>query len=384
MTIRSVAAVLWVAAALLGVQPGQAQTPASDSVQQGWPGHGSDGIGRLRLIGQATLPNGLPFRGTVVGGLSGLDWDPVNARWTALSDDRSSPNGPARFYTLAIDYDAQAVRGIRVTGVTPLRDRAGQTYAPGTVDPESIRRDPLRGILYWSSEGDISAGIDPSVNIASPGGFLRRSMDLPKRFKASSDGRSGPRNNLVFEGLALSRDGRTLFASMEAPLIQDADIPPTPAPGPVRITAFDTLTGRAGAEYVYVADPLPAGGGGSFGVSEILSGPGFGGDLLVLERTFIAGVGNKLRLYIADRAGATDVSRIDSLAGSRWRPMRKTLLLDFDTLSGVRLDNFEAMSWGPRLRNGNPSLVILSDDNFSATQITEALVFELRRPGWWN
>ena len=380
MVTRSVAAALWVAAALLGAQPGQAQTLASESVQHGWPGHGGDGIGQLRLIGQATLPHALDFQGTVVGGLSGLDWDPVNARWTALSDDRSSANGPARFYTLAIDYDAQAVRGIRVTGVTPLRDKAGQTYAPGAVDPESIRRDPLRGVLYWSSEGDISAGIDPSINIASPNGRLRRSMDLPQRFKVSSDGKSGPRNNLVFEGLALSRDGRTLFASMEAPLVQDADIPPTPAPGPVRITAFDTLTGKAGAEYVYVTDPLPAGGSGSFGVSEILSGPGR--DLLVLERTFIAGVGNKLRLYVADRAGATDVSRIDSLAGSRWRPMRKTLLLDFDTLSGVRLDNFEAMGWGPRLRNGNPTLVVMSDDNFSATQITEALVFELRRPGW--
>ncbi|MGO1078388.1 esterase-like activity of phytase family protein [Inquilinus sp. CA228] len=382
MAIRSVAAALCVAAALLGAQPGQAQV-ASDSTRHDLPGHDGDRIGELRLIGLATLPHGLDFQGTVVGGLSGLDWDPVNARWTALSDDRSA-TGPARFYTLAIDYDAQAVRGIRVTGVTPLRDKAGQTYAPGAVDPESIRRDPLRGILYWSSEGDISAGIDPSINVASPGGTLRRSMDLPQRFKVSSDGKSGPRNNLVFEGLALSRDGRTLFASMEAPLIQDADIPPTPAPGPVRITAFDTLTGRAGAEYVYVTDPLPAGGSGSFGVSEILSGPGFGRDLLVLERTFIAGVGNKLRLYVADRAGATDVSRIDSLAGSRWRPMRKTLLLDFDTLSGVRLDNFEAMGWGPRLRNGNPTLVVMSDDNFSATQITEALVFELRRPRWGN
>ena len=123
MTIRSVAAALWVAAALLGAQPGQAQMMASDSTHHGpshWPGHDGDRIGELRLIGQATLPHGLDFQGTVVGGLSGLDWDPVNARWTALSDDRSA-NGPARFYTLAIDYDAQAVRGIRVTGVTPLR-----------------------------------------------------------------------------------------------------------------------------------------------------------------------------------------------------------------------------------------------------------------------
>ena len=33
----------------------------------------ADGIGRLRLIGEATLPKGMDYQGTTVGGLSGLD-----------------------------------------------------------------------------------------------------------------------------------------------------------------------------------------------------------------------------------------------------------------------------------------------------------------------
>lgn len=377
MKIRSVVAALGVAAALLGAQPAPAQsTPdlsQQDSHAEFWPdpSHGA----QLRLIGQATLPPGLIFQGTTVGSLSGLDWSPFTGRWYAISDDRSTDGGPSRFYTLAIDYDAQAVRGIRVTNVTLLRDRQGKTFGPGAVDPESIRRSPLLGLLYWSSEGDISEGIDPSVNIAAPGGRLLHSFDLPQRFRASRDGKTGPRDNQVFEGLTFSPGGRTVWVSTENSLIQDVAPSPTPGPDPVRIIGFDTLTGRAAAEYVYLTDaPVD---GAKFGVTEILSG--FGNRLLVLERTFIPGVGNKVRLYLADWKGATNVSRLDSLVGARWRPMTKTLLLDFNALPGVRIDNLEAMSWGPRLSNGNRSLVVMSDDNFNATQITQALVFELRR-----
>jgi hypothetical protein len=108
---------------------------------------GAEGIGRLRLIGEATLPKGLDYQGTTVGGLSALDWDPAARQWIALSDDRSE-KARARFYALSIDYDADAVRGIAVTGVTTLRDAAGASFAPKSVDPEAIRRDPASGLLY--------------------------------------------------------------------------------------------------------------------------------------------------------------------------------------------------------------------------------------------
>jgi hypothetical protein len=50
---------------------------------------------------------------------------------------------------------------------------------------------------------------------------------------------------------------------------------------------------------------------------------------------------------------------------------RKRLLLDLDDL-GIPLDNVEGMTFGPRR-----SLVLVSDNNFAATQFTQFLVFAL-------
>jgi hypothetical protein len=47
---------------------------------------------------------------------------------------------------------------------------------------------------------------------------------------------------------------------------------------------------------------------------------------------------------------------------------------------GVTADNLEGLSYGPRLPNGNPTLLVISDDNFStagSVQINQFLLFEL-------
>src|SRR5687768_4059031 len=63
---------------------------------------------QLRLLGEATLPSSLEFRGTTVGGLSALDHDPASGSWVALSDDRSELQ-PARFYTLSVDVSDRGI-----------------------------------------------------------------------------------------------------------------------------------------------------------------------------------------------------------------------------------------------------------------------------------
>ena len=57
---------------------------------------------------------------------------------------------------------------------------------------------------------------------------------------------------------------------------------------------------------------------------------------------------------------------------------RKTLLLDLDDL-GIPLDNVEGMTFGPRLPDGRRSVVLVSDDNFAASQFTQFLLFALKR-----
>ena len=74
--------------------------------------------------------------------------------------------------------------------------------------------------------------------------------------------------------------------------------------------------------------------------------------------------------------GATDVNGLDRLqdAPRQIRPVHKRLLLDLGEL-GIPLDNVEGLTFGPPLRDGRRSLVLVSDNNFAATQFTQFLLF---------
>jgi hypothetical protein len=43
-----------------------------------------------------------------------------------------------------------------------------------------------------------------------------------------------------------------------------------------------------------------------------------------------------------------------------------------------RVDNVEGMTWGPPLRSGERSLVFVSDNNFSASQVTQFIALAVR------
>ena len=86
-----------------------------------------------------------------------------------------------------------------------------------------------------------------------------------------------------------------------------------------------------------------------------------------MERSFSVGApgtGNTIKLY---------------LVSLRRHAASKTLLLDLDEL-GIPLDNVEGMTFGPRLRGGRRSVVLVSDNNFAASQFTQFLLFALQRP----
>jgi hypothetical protein len=75
---------------------------------------------------------------------------------------------------------------------------------------------------------------------------------------------------------------------------------------------------------------------------------------------------------------ATDIASVPSLIGASYRPISKRLVINLNTTPGLpHIDNIEGMSWGPVLANGKRSLVLVSDNNFNTTQITEFLAFEV-------
>jgi hypothetical protein len=339
---------------------------------------------RVEFLGPYVYTKDAVLDGTAVGGLSGIDYDRANDLYYVISDDRSDFN-PARFYTAKIDVSAAGIRDVSFVRTRPMQQADGTAFPKKTenplrtVDPEAIRLNARTGTLYWSSEGDKSVPVDPFVREMTTDGRFVREFALPPKFKATnaSDATQGIRDNLAFEALTLSADGTKLFVANENALYQDGPAANLGVASPVRVLRYDIATGRPEAEFVYICEPVvkvpttPTGYRDN-GLPEMLALDD--NRLLMLERGFSAGAGNTIKLFIATFDGASDVSGLPALAGQSYTPMTKTLLLDFETL-GTRLDNMEGMTFGPTLPDGRRVLIIVSDNNFNARQITLFLAF---------
>jgi len=342
---------------------------------------------RLHLLGESRLPHGLLFQGSTVGGLSGLDHDPATGLWVALSDDRSELQ-PARFYTLRLDM-GEGRLGVELLSTVTLRQANGQPFPKRVmggevVDPEAVRLLPDGRGLLWCSEGDYRASQSPTLREARLDGAHVRDFEVPAHLQFAQRPGSGSRDNNTFEGLALTPDARTAWVAMEAALEQDGPVPGVNRPGgPCRITAFDLASARAVRQVAYLPDAVPhppaiPGGFTDNGVSEILMLDAH--RMLVLERAYTLGVGNSLRLYEVDTRSGGDTLAAARLQAGTYRPLQKRLVADFAQLGLSRLDNTEGLCWGPRLPNGRRTLVCVSDDNFSARQVTQFAAFEYLEP----
>lgn len=349
-----------------------------------------DTVSSLRFIGEQRLPWRQQYMDTMVGGLSGIDYDAASGEWMMISDDRSQHN-PARYYRARLQYDAQSFKPVELSGVTVLLQPDGTTYptkeaykrSGGVVpDLETIRVDPQDGSIWYGSEGDVELGLDPFIRHATRDGRYLATLPLPPMFTVSTDHSKGPRNNQSFEGLSFSPDGRTLWVSLEGPMYQDG-----PAPDPLngavnRITHF-SRDGKVLGQYAYPLGAIPAAPGkGKYadnGISEILT---IGATrILVMERAGVQGEDGKytdyVRIYEIDTAGATDIQAIPTLKGASYQLVKKRLVLDVGQLKLPIVDNLEGMSFGPVLANGHASLVLISDDNFGKNQVTQLLLFEI-------
>lgn len=372
----------------------------------------------LSYLGQQIVPTGQRFGDTTIGGLSGIDRDATTGHYLAISDDRSAVN-PARFYDVSLNL-AQFRRsanpgqaGVAFHAVTTILQPDGSAFATNTLDPESLRINPTTGALVWSNEGQRGgAGVpalqNPTVREMTSAGAYMRDYAVPARFNPTGTGATDPgiRNNLAFESLAFSTDGKLLYTATENALVQDGTASTLATGSPSRIVAFDAATGAAGAEYVYNVAPIalpPAAANGfaTNGLVELLAT----GDrqFIAVERSFAVGAatpgvgpnglptGYTLRLYAVDARGATDVSGFDLTSGQPYTAATKTLLLDLGTLTNddgslLALDNIEGITWGAD-HNGQRTLVLVSDNNFGASQFTQFVALSVSpaipEPGTW-
>ncbi|NJK64216.1 MAG: esterase-like activity of phytase family protein [Synechococcaceae cyanobacterium SM2_3_1] len=351
----------------------------------------------VNLLGQAVFSKGaLKVRNKEVGGLSGITYDPAQNLYYVISDDRAQ-RGPARFYTLQLDLNQYRFdnNAVTFTDVTFLTGPNQQPFPRMSLDPEGIAF-ARSGSLWISSEGEVNLEekriYPPFIREFSLQGRQLQDLPIPQLFLPQiKDGQqqAGIRNNLAFESLTLTPNQDYLFTATENALVQDGPASSVTQGSPVRILKYALSTGTVVGSYLYETDPValapqPASGFSTNGLVELLALDDQGTRLLALERSFsvgLAGTGNTIKLYEVDLTLASDLQGVESLNAvdqTEFTPAGKRLLLDFNDLGltpGV--DNLEGMTLGPKLLNGEHSLILVSDNNFSERQVTQILVLSL-------
>ena len=331
------------------------------------------------FLGVVEIESGTEFEDTTLGGLSGIVLDPVSETYIAISDDFGT-TVPNRFYELSIDLsDGSLDDGdVEVLEVVQM-DPNGVLPGFGTADTEGVAIGQ-GGQLYISTERN-NEGRFPQILEVSRDGTVTGELPVDDKFNGTDD-QTGVRNNLGFESLTISPDQTTMYVATEGALTQDGPRAGLENTSTARIVEYDAATGEAVAEYVYEVDPIaeppnPEGAFADSGLVELLAIDDQG-TLLALERSFSVGAeerGYTGKLYLVSTRGATNVIGVDSLPFAEDdgevelnvdETVTKTLLADLGADFGIVVDNIEGMTLGPVLEDGRQSLIIASDDNFSA------------------
>ncbi len=330
----------------------------------------------LEFRGQVIIPTGTTFDGTQVGGLSGIQYA-GHGTFYSLSDDPSQ-FGPARFYKLRADIgDGRLTPGdITFLDVTTLKQPDGTLFPTASLDPEGFALTRNRKVVV-TSEGFTTRGIDPWVRLFRLDGSHDASLPVPDQFLLGPG--KGVRQNLGFESATVTHG--YLWTGSENALAQDGPAATVSNGSPSRLLRYKLKRGTPDRQYVYVDDPIaePPVPPTNFAVSGLVDMLALDKkSFLTIERSFSVGApgtGNKIKLYRVDLRGADDISRFSSIAGVFGiDAAKKTLLLNLDVL-GLPLDNVEGMAFGPRLRDGRRTLLLVSDNNFAAAQFTQFLLF---------
>ena len=319
----------------------------------------------LEFRGQAIIPTGTTFQGTNVGGLSSIAYA-GDSTFYALSDDQAN----ARFYRLRADIaDGQLSSGdITFESVTILKQPNGTPYPAGSLDPEGFALTKHSRQAIVTSEGFALANkVAPWIRVYNLDGSYVRDVPLSADFTPSADGTRGVRHNLGFESAATR--GKRLFTGTEAALAQDGPPATLTNGSPARLLQYDLKKNRLQREWTYMVDPVaePPSPPTQFAVSGLVEVLPLGKRrLITMERSFSVGApgtGNKIKLFLTElrKDGTTE----------------KTLLLNLDAL-GLPLDNVEGMTFGPRLRHGQRTLLLVSDNNFAPSQFTQFLLFAIK------
>ncbi|HWU49498.1 MAG TPA: esterase-like activity of phytase family protein [Asticcacaulis sp.] len=314
--------------------------------------------------------SGLPYRVEAHLDATTLLWSPTRLAYGSglaahIGNGAPAINTPDRFY---------------FSGRSDNMDRSQASDFDGDarLDPESLRvANDGKSVFISDEYGPHIYQFDRQT------GERLRSFTLPQGFAVSflsprgdeelSGNISGREANHGMEGLSITPDGRTLVGIMQTALIQDGG---EKDGGDLRMLAIDIASGSA-KQYAYPLDNWGSEDKPKYNaVSEILAVNDH--QFLVDERDgkgrgTASSAANKL-IYLADIAGAQDISGLTGRKALRKAAIQKSLFLDLVAVlnaGGVPSEaipsKIEGMSFGPDVTLDGKTLHTLwisSDNDF--------------------
>lgn len=336
---------------------------------------------QLRFLDEYILDPNIKLGALKVGGISGIDF--YNSTYYLAIDDQDAP----RVLTATIDIAGDTIQKVVLDKVIKLPVDNYDFYRKNSLDLESIVVSD--SVLFLTSEGAIRSDKNPLLFQVSNKGEYQSNFQLPNKFLANSKGK--PLHNATLEGLSKSYDSTGFWTAFELPLQTDGVPPSFPkTKSPIRITFFDKKQRKAVKEFSYQLSALPREPKGSVnvnGVTDILEYKK--NHFFVIERCYQNGykkTPNSIRIFKAViQKQTTDVLHYPSLKDTVYQPMHKELVFDFSSVQSQlkfgRMDNIEGITFGPKLSNGNQSLILVSDDNFQqyGKQFNQIILMELKK-----
>ncbi|CAL9486206.1 hypothetical protein SUDANB6_03145 [Streptomyces sp. enrichment culture] len=314
-----------------------------------------------------------------VAGLSALalvDEGEDGAEALALAD-----NSPGLLFPLSLGspFDLNPVADTAHT----LRHANGEKFAPWYDGEALVIEEGGETALIASETGPAIRRFD-----IAGGRQIGEDFPIPKDLRYWPDGSAQTGRSI--ESLALSPDGKHLYAGWEAPLAKDGDQRGRPL---IRIQRYTGEPGGAyepDRQYVYLA-------GDGMNLVELVALDDEGG-LLALEREYTADLGASVRVVQVSLDGARDVTGTGSLYGLPADVFaEKTPVLSLAACpaggpgavatpasnpNNPLVDNAEGMAVGEEWTTGKYKgwhpLYLVSDDNNSAEQITRLYSFAVR------
>lgn len=340
----------------------------------------------LKFIGDQVINSGEKVKETELGGLSGLYYDQKRQVLLAISDDRSQKNN-ARYYEFDLTISDSKVQ-VTPKNVVTLKNKDQKPFEKRTIDFEGITQ--IDDTIYISSEGDTNRNpiINPELYAFDLNGNFKYNLPIPDKFLINPEkpDAKGVRNNLAFEVLAATPDGKQLFLGNEEALLQDSSITTPTFSSKTRLVVYEK--NQVVHEYAYELDKVqaePVAGlvAGETGIVDIALFDQK--NFLAMERSYLPlAKKSVIKIFNAKITNdTTDIKNIESLKNQKINPIEKTLLLNLDEIipklskAHPLLDNIEGIVFGPKLPNGNQTVILVSDNNFSLLQKTVFYAFEL-------